>query len=179
MSRRSRKKDKRRDSLPAELDYRRPYSGRVFTVSVALPRPVAIKARREIYTYPYPKQVQKRGRTIRLSLARSRIPMVKTKVRIRLPRQLPLVRGSYVSLADGRLNIHSRYQLERLYHAQEFNRRRYGEYKRNRRKASHGQLDSRGSQRFGSVAHAYRQGSSIDKIADAALAVRAIAQNRR
>lgn len=167
------------DTLPAEINYRRPYRGRVFTVQTYLPRPVALQARREIYPYPYPKPLQKRGRTIRLALRPTHARLVPAKVKIRLPRRLPLIGGSYVSLADGRINIHSYNQVRRLIDAQEFNRRRYSEYKRNHRKASHGQIDSRGSQRFGSVAHAYRSGRSIDQIADAALAVRAISQARR
>lgn len=182
MSKRSRRKGDLRSSfdvLSAEFDRGRRTQGRIFSVTTYLPRPVAIKARREIYPYPYPAQRQLKGRVIREPLRSSRHRLIKTTIRIRLPRQLPVVRGSYVSLADGRLNIHSKYQLERMFNAQELNRRRYSEYKRNKRKASHGQLDSRGSQRFGSVAHAYRQGASIDKIADAALGARAVSQNRR
>lgn len=179
MRRRSKRNVKNQlDHYSADLNIKRPYKGRVFTVTTYLPRPVAYKVRREIYPYPYPNQLQKRGRVIRLALRPSRVPYVKAKVRIRLPRQLPLVRGSYVSLTGDRLNIHSYRQVKGLINAQEFNRRRYSEYKRNHRKASHGQLDSRGSQRLGLVANASRRGYSIDKIADAALVARALTQRR-
>lgn len=163
---------------PAEIRRYRRDPGRVITVNTYLPRPVAIKARREIYPYPYPKQRQKRGRVLRIPLRETHRDMVPVKVRIRLPRHLPLVRGSYVSLSRARLNIHSYNQVKGLIHAQEFNRRRYSEFKRHRRKGAHGQLDSRGSERFGSVAFAYRKGASIDQIADAALVARALGKGR-
>lgn len=184
MTRRSRKNVKRGSNLPdAYLGYKRSrvsqLPGRVHYVTTYLPRSVAIKARREIYPYPYPNQKRLKGKTIRLALTRPR-NMVKTKVAIRLPRRLPLVRGSYVSLADGRLNIYSKYKLERMInHAREYNTRRYSEHKGNHRKGRHGQLDSPGSRRFGSVAEAYRRGGSIDQIADAALVARALSQVRR
>lgn len=149
-------------------------AGRTLYVTTLLPRSVAYKARREIYPYPYPKPLQKRGRTIRLSLRRRSGPLVKATVAISLPRQLPVVRGSYVSLGRNRLNIHSRNQVRKVLDAQEFNRRRYVERKGNVRKARYGQLESRGSRRFGLVAAALRRGDSIDKIADAALVARAI-----
>lgn len=148
-------------------------AGKVIHVHTYLPRSVARRVRREIYPYRHPHQVRKRGRTIRVPLIR-RPDMVKTKVKIRLPRLLPLVQGSYVELSNGQLKIHSRKQLRRLEHAQEFNRRRYSEHKGNHRKGRYGQLDSRGSGRFGSVAEAYWRGGSIDQIADAALVARAI-----
>lgn len=176
MGRRSKRKGDLRDSYRPELDYGRPTRSRVFTVTTFLPRSVANIARREIYPYPIPKQIQKRGRVIRLSLRPTRGRYVKTKVRIRVPLHLPLVRGSMVSLDRNRINIHSHYQLRRALDAQELNRRRYSEYKRNKRKASHGQIDSGGSQRFGAVAHAYRRGASIDQIADAALVARALSR---
>lgn len=184
MRRRLRKKgDLRSSSIPdAYLGYKRirraPPAGRVLYVSTYLPRPVAQKARREIYPYPYPNQIQKRGRVIRLALKRPRGRMVKTTVAIRVPRHLPLARASYVSLSRNRLNIHSTTQLRRLEDAQERNRRRYSEHKGNHRKARHGQLDSRGSQRHGSVAEAYRRGGTIDEIADAALVARALSKRR-
>lgn len=185
MSKRSKRNDKRKtSSIPDDyLGYSRirRYSvpGRVHYFTTYLPVPVAKVARTKIYSYPYPKQVRLKHRTIRVPLIRRR-NLVKTKIAIRLPRRLPLVRGSYVSLADGRLNIHSKYKLERMInHAREFNTRRYSEHKANKRKARYGQLDSGGSQRFGSVAEAYRRGNTIDKIAEAALAVRAISQGRR
>lgn len=167
-----------RPQLPRELDwdqFRR--HEKILAVKVYLPRPVARMARREVYTYPYPRQLQKRRHVIRMSLlgslGSSRAEMVPVKVRIRVPRYLPLVRGSYVSLGRGRLNIHSYHQLRRLYELEK-NRRRYSEGKGNRRKARYGQLDSPGSTRFGSVAEAQRRGLSIDRIADHALVARAI-----
>lgn len=185
MRRHSRKKGDLRnssswDSLARLSMVPRRYSvpGRVVTLTTYLPRPVAKRARREIYTYPYPNQKSKRGRTIRLPLTRPRAKMVKTKVRIRLPEVLPLVRPSYVSVTPWSLNIHSRSKLRRLHNAKEFNRRRYSEYKGNKRKARNGQLDSRGSRRFGSVAEVMRKGGTIDEVATAALAARAIAKGR-
>lgn len=181
MSRRSRKKDKRVTSLPDDyLGYSRSrgrsVAGRVLTIKTFLPRSVAQRARREIYPYPYPNQVRKRGRALRVPLRATVARFVPTKVRIRIPLRLPLARGSYVSVRNGILTIHSKNQLRRMQDAQEFNRRRYSEYKGHKRKASHGQLDSRGSQRFGAVAHAYQRGGTIDEIANSALVARALSQ---
>lgn len=188
-------------SLPVAMaDFQRSYkspsfrarpAGRVVSIKTYLPLSVALRARNKIYTYKYPSQMRKKGRVIRLPLksyskalerhgvrkGRSRRvmnQMVPVKVRIRLPRMLPEVYGSYVSLARDTLNIHSHNQLRRVIDAQEFNRRRYSEYKGNHRKARHGQLDSRGARRFGAVAETYRRGGSIDAIADAALVARSI-----
>lgn len=148
--------------------------GRLITVQALLPRPVAIKARREVYPYPLPLQSRKESRVIRRSLRRRRVPLVLTKVRIRIPRVLPLARGSYVSLNRGRLNIHSRRQHELLIQRGELNRVRKAERKTHRRRARHGQLDSPGALAFGSVDGAYRRGWSVDRIADQALVARAI-----
>lgn len=147
-------------------------------VKTYVPRSVAFKARREIYPYPYPSQIQKRGRVVRVPLALRRERFVPVTVAIRMPRQLPVVRGSYVSLSRNRINIHSRKQVERLEDAQERNRRRYVERKGNHRKARYGQIDSRGAAHLGIVAESFKRGNSIDQIADAALVARALRQRR-
>lgn len=168
----------RRDLALRVAEQRLP--NRIITVSIPLPLSVAKKARREIYPYPLPLQKRLKGRTIRRPLVvRSDAPLVMTKVRIRAPARLALALGSYVSLSRGRLNIHSKNQLARAVHRLEKNRRRYSEFKSNRRKARHGQLDSPGATAFGSVAAAYKLGHSIERIADAALGARAILKRRR
>lgn len=148
------------------------------TVPVYLPRPVALRARREVYTYPYPSQRRLKARTIRLRLRRSHAPLVYTKVRIKMPRRLPLARGSYVSITDKWLNIHSRKQHAKALSRYELNRRRYTEGKSNRRKGRHGQLDSPGADAFGSVAEAARRGLGVNRLADAAMVARAILHGR-
>lgn len=168
----------RRWSRPIYPEKRYEVAGSILRITTYLPRSVARRARREIYPYPYPKQRSKAGRSIRLSLRPSSGPLVKATVRIRMPRRLPVVGASYVSLSDGRMTIHSRKQLRRLQDAQEFNRRRYTEHKGNYRKGRYGQLESGGSQRFGLVANAVRRGDSIDKIGDAALVARAIGTSK-
>lgn len=162
-------------SRPVFPERRYEVAGRILRVTTYVPRPVAHRVRREIYPYPYPKQIQKKGRSVRVSLKPLRGPYVKAVVRIRLPRRLPAVRGSYVTVRPKLLTIHSRNQLERTINAQEYNRRRYAERKGNKRKAWHGQLDSRGNSYLGIAAHASRSGKSIDQIGNAALAARAIA----
>lgn len=150
----------------------RPY--KTITLSVPLPLPVALRARREIYTYPYPMQKRLHGRTIRKVIPRSSRRYVMTKVRVRVPARLPLTRGSYVSISRGRLNIHSRKQLAAAVSRGETNRRRYQEAKRNRRKASHGQLDSPRALQYGIVSRLVKQGASASRIADGALVARAL-----
>lgn len=190
MSRRSKKHvsfNPKKSLVPALRNRNRPVfperryevAGSILRVTTYLPRSVVSQTRREIYPYPYPNQKQKRGRAIRLSLRPARGPYVKATVRIRMPRRLPVARGSYVSLSRNMLNIHSTNQVERTINAQEFNRRRYSEYKSNHRKGRNGQLDSPGSTHLGIVAHAYRRGHTIDKIGDAAMVARAIANSKR
>lgn len=164
----------RKQSRPVFPEKRYEVAGRVLSVTTYLPLSVARRVRRKIYPYPYPSQKRLAGRAIRVSLKPSSQKMVKATVKIRLPKVLPKVYGSYVALSDGRMTIHSRKKLKEVIDAQEFNRRRYAEHKGNHRKARYGQLDSGGSQRFGSVAESYRRGDTIDKIADAGLAARAI-----
>lgn len=177
MSRRSgrRRKTWHRDLAVRDLAWDQdPYGDRVISVLAPLPRPVALAARREVYPYPFPMQKRLRSRVIRRSLRRSSVPMVMAKVRIQVPRRLPLARGSYVSIDRNRLNVHSARQLRRLLLRGEYNRRRYEERKSNRRKARHGQIDSPGAMGFGSVSEAYRRGFSVNRIADAALVARAV-----
>lgn len=168
---------------------------RLITVKLALPRPLALRARREVYTYPIPVQSVLHTRVIRRPLwlpsraerASSRpgalhqvksYPWVMTKVRIRVPRRLPAALPSYVSVHRDRINIHSRRQLQALLASGELNRRRYSEHKTNRRKARHGQLDSPGATAFGLVRRAYRSGAGVHRLADAALVARAILKGR-
>lgn len=143
------------------------------TVQLYLPRPVALRARREIYNYPQPFNLVSLRRTRRLPLRQSRHPMVLTKVRISIPRKLPLTRGSYTSLSRNRLNIHSYRQYQAAMQT-ELNRKRYEERKSGKRHARHGQLNSPGALHHGIVAEAYRRGQSVSRIADAALVARAI-----
>lgn len=151
---------------------------RVITVSVRLPIAVANAARNKVYTYPYPNQKKMLRKVLRYSLLASSqqrgVKWLKSKVRISVPRVLPISRGSYVLLQNGRLNLHSERQLSSLLGRKELNRRRYGEWKSNRRKARHGQLDSPGSLSNGLVAEAYKRGAGIKEIADAALVARAM-----
>lgn len=151
---------------------------RLLTIHTFLPRSMAYQARRKVYTYPSPFSQALQRRTLRYNLRLPRDPLVKAKVRIRVPTVLPTVRGSYVSLSTRngrmRLNVHSQRQHRAALAAGETNRRRYQEGKRARRYASHGQLESRGARRFGLVAASYARGESPRKIADAALVARAI-----
>lgn len=149
-----------------------PYS--VVPVEVWLPRPVAQRARREIYTYVPPRQIRRKRRVIRYALLRPRAKFVKVKVRLRVPRKLPLARASYVSLDRDRLNIHSTYQHQKAIDRGELNRRRREEGKPGHRKARNGQLDSPRALSYGAVGEAYRRGESIGRIADAAAVARAI-----
>lgn len=172
---------KRNVDLPRELTPRRttarprPGATRVLTVTLPLPLSVSRKVRRVVYPYPIPAQRRLKGRTLRSDLTTRRERYVDTPVRILMPNRLPLALGSYVSLSRNSLNIHSRNQLRRsLEKKREYNRKRRYEKKGHHRKARNGQLDSKGSTSFGSVAHAYRRGDSIDRIADAALGARAI-----
>lgn len=168
---------RRADTLPpwAELPALRPRFGTVLAVPALLPRPVALRARREVYSYPFPSQKRRARRAIRLSLrVHGRHPYVHTMVRIRLPRTLPLVSSSYVSFTPTRLNIHSARQLRNVVDRRELNRYRYLEKKSHRRRARYGQLDSPGADAFGSVAASAARGLSVQRVADAALVARAI-----
>lgn len=158
------------DQRYSELSH--PYT--IVTVPVWLPRPVAHRAGREIYTYVPPRQIRRKRRVIRYALLRPRAQMVKVGVRLRVPKKLPLARNSYVSLSRNRLNIHSIRQHQRAMDHGELNRTRREERKSGRRKARNGQLDSARALSFGSVAEAYRRGESVGRIADAAAVARAI-----
>lgn len=162
-----------RETLPSEL--RRSRSRYLtITVPVYLPRPIALRARREVYPYSLPQQKLKKFRTRRFALVRQKGPHVLTKVRLRVPMTLPVVRGSYVSLSRNRLNVHSIAQHRAALAAGELNRKRRNERKSNRRKARHGQLESPGSTAYGLVAGAFHRGMSPDRIADHALVARSI-----
>lgn len=163
--------------------------GRVIRLPLTLPKRLKLKAHRKakLIMEEVRRKMRRRHKPLRLKeqlMLRRKLkkallivnPMVQTHVRIRLPRFLPMVYGSYVSLTDDTLNIHSENQLRRLQDAQEFNRRRYVEHKGNHRQGRNGQLDSPGSRRFGSVAEAVRRGRSIAEIADAGMAARAISR---
>lgn len=160
------------------IDSRTNTSHRLLSVSAFVPRSMVSQTRREIYPYPHPLALQKRGRAIRIPMALRNEPYVKTRVRIRLPKRLPLVRGSYVSITPERLTIHSRNQLHRAIASGERNRHRYVERKTNHRFGRHGQLESRGSAAYGLVAFAARKGWSANRIADQALVARAILRGR-
>lgn len=180
MSSRRRKYDSPRRGRDVETGRFDPYLDepyKIITVSVPLPRSVARRARREVYPYPYPNQVRRRGRTIRRVLPHARLTVA--RVRIKVPKRLPLALPSYVSISRGRLNIHSRKQLGAALAAGELNRRRYDERKTNRRRARHGQLDSVGATSFGAVGAAAERSWSIDAIAEAALGARAINAQRQ
>ena len=186
MASRRKKPDHRPHYATRDLTFADPFEGslrrglrlprhKIISVLTYLPRPVALAARRKVYTYPRPLQLRRRSRVIRTPL-RSRSNLVRTRVRIAIPSRLPLSLPSYVSLSRGRLNIHSRKQLERMMQRGELNRRRYQEGKHNRRRARHGQLDSPGATAFGAVGEAYRRGDTISRIADAALGARAVSK---
>lgn len=151
-------------------------SGPIVTVRLPVPVSMAHLARTEIYSYPYPSIRERLTKVIRKRLARPRGKFKMVRVRVRLPRRLPLVPGSYVSLDRDRLNIHSKRQREAA-ELRERNRARYEEGKFNRRKARNGQLASRHSTRFGSLAEASRRGFSADGLGDVALGVRALASS--
>jgi hypothetical protein len=146
-----------------------PRNSRIITISV--PVPVRQVRRTVNYTYPSPYQSPSRVGRIQLN-PHVRHPL--RVVRIRVPKFSPAVPGAYVSLSRGRLNIHSRKQLQRLLAHGEFNRRRYNEHKTRSRHYRDGQLQSLRSDPYGIVASAYNRGLSARRIADAALYSRAL-----
>jgi hypothetical protein len=147
------------------------------TITVTVPVPVNVRARTVSYTYP--QQIQRSRRVVRRQLSPLQTRYVMRRVRVVLPRHLPVVRGSYVSIdRNGRLNNHSRRQLEALL-AVENNRRRYRERKWRGRKARNGQLESAGSTHAGLVAEAVRRGLSAETIQDAAMVARALERSGR
>jgi len=155
-----------------------PRPGPLLAVRVSLPVSVARRARNVIYPYPYPQQKQRLRHALRLALVPRRTRYVPTKVRIRLPPTLPVVRGSYVSIdRRNRLVIHSRRQTARLLD-REYNRRRYQETKTRNRRARHGQLDSVRSDPHGIIARSVATRGGIRSIADAALVSRALERMR-
>lgn len=143
-----------------------------YTVSyVTVPLPVTLRVRRVSYAYPI--QRQRMRRSIRVALAPLRTRYELRRVAVRMPRRLPALAGSYVSVRPGRLTIHSKRQLRRLMEF-EYNRYRESERKGRRRKGRNGQLESIRRDRLGIVAEAVRRGMSASSIADAAMVSRAL-----
>lgn len=173
-SRRSSRTRGRSHSRPSEVQY----DGRLSrTVTVVVPLPVTRRVRSVSYTYP--NQIIRSNRVIRRPLRPLPVRYAMRRVRVVLPHHLPVVRGSYVSIDRyGRLNTHSRRQLEKIL-IMENNRRRYLEGKRRHRSGRDGQLESPGSTHLGIVAEAVRRNLSPEAIQDAAMVARALAKPRR
>lgn len=142
-------------------------------ITVRVPLPVTLAVRKVSYTYPLQKQLRKR--TIRVPIHPLRnTRYVNRTVQVRIPRRLPRTVGSYVSIGRNHtLNIHSARQTHSLLE-REYNRRRYSEWKRRRRKARDGQLDSVRRDVFGIIGEAARRGYGPDSLAEAALVTRAL-----
>lgn len=142
------------------------------TVYVTVPVPSYLRTRTVSYTYPY--QYSRARRVVRVPLVVRPTRYELRRIAVRVPRHLPLVKPSYVSLVRGRLNIHSRRQTRVLIQKGEFNRARNEERKGRRRQARNGQLDSVRSDRHGIIAAANAMGLSPQRIADAAMVSRAV-----
>lgn len=138
---------------------------------IRIPVPVSLRVR--TVSYPYPSQQQRLRRTIVKPLTPLREPYRMRTIKVRSPRTLPVVAGSYVTVRPHRLTIHSKRQTKNLLE-REYNRRRYSERKDRRRMARNGQLDSLRSDPYGLVAEAARRGLSPERIADAALVARSL-----
>lgn len=146
---------------------------RYSTVYVNVPVPSYLRTR--TVSYSYPKQVSRARRVIRRPLLVNRNTRYELRrIAVRVPRHLPLVKPSYVSLSRGRLTIHSKRQLHALMEKGEFNRERRSERKDRGRKARNGQLDSVVSDRFGILGESLRRGFSAAGLADAALVSRGL-----
>lgn len=143
----------------------------VTALSVTVPVPVTSVVRTVRYSYPL--SIQRQRRVVRTTLRTLPVIYRMQRVRVIIPRHLPLVGASYVSVVNGRKTIHSRRQTIALLQ-QENNRRRYLEGKHKRRSARNGQLESFDRDRLGIVAEAARRGLSPEKIADAALVSRGL-----
>jgi hypothetical protein len=142
------------------------------SITVNVPVPVNSTVRTVRYSRPY--QIQRNTKTVRFALSPVKPrAFVMRKVKVQLPRHLPSLAGSYVSVRRGKVNIHSRRQLRRLME-REYNRRRYQEHKTSRRHARDGQLSSMRSDPTGIVSAAASRGASIRQLGDAALVARAI-----
>lgn len=152
---------------------RRASTRRGKVISLYVPMPVSLARRVRTVPYPYPRQRQLRKNVIRVPLARPGGRFVFKKVRMRVPRVLPLVAASYVSMTDSGLSIHSSRQTRRLLD-REFNRRRYQEHKTNRRRARHGQLESVRSDRLGMLGAAARAGFGARRMAEVAMVSRGL-----
>lgn len=146
-------------------------AGAVRRVTVVVPMPVGLRPRIAYYKYPMPRQ--RLRRVIRQPLGR-RGRYALRKVSVVVPRTLPTVRGSYVSVDRyNRLNIHSHRQLRAVLE-REYNRARNSEDKRSRRSARNGQLESVRADRAGIIGAASSMGLGAASIADAALVSRAL-----
>lgn len=146
---------------------------RTISVVVPVPRSVARRARRVTYAYKFPRPLTRERRVVRVPYFVPRERFVPVRVRLLVPRYLPLVASSYVSMTDSGQAIHSRRQIRRLLQ-REFNRRRYEEHKSNRRKARNGQLESVRSDRLGMLGYAARSGFGPRRMADVAMVSRAL-----
>lgn len=158
----------------------RPYGTSVNGPPIEVTIPVPVNARFRTVEYRYPEQIQRARRVVRRSLRTLPVRYVLRTVRVLgTPRIPPSVRGSYVTLDRyGRLNIHSRKQWKGVM-VTELDRRRYLEGKKNYKKHSHGQLDSRGADYLGIVAAAHKMGLSNERIMDAAMVARSLRYGRR
>lgn len=146
-------------------------AGAIRRVTVVVPMPVGLRPRIAYYKYPSPRQRSRR--VIRQPLGR-RGRYVLRKVAVVVPRTLPTVRGSYVSVDRyHRLNIHSHRQLRSVLD-REYHRERYSEDKRNRRSARNGQLESVRADRAGIIGAAAAMGVGAAQLADTALVSRAL-----
>jgi len=147
--------------------------GRVIPLRVRVPASIAREVSSRIYTYRSPQQVRPRSRVYRRAFRAPRGRFVPVVARVRVPRYLPKVSGSFVSVDRGRLNVHSRRQHRRLMR-REYNRVRYSERKSRRSMARLGQLDSRFRDRHGIMGFAVHRESDVGRLADAALFVRSL-----
>lgn len=148
---------------------------RTKTVTVYAPRSVYIPP---MLDYSPPRPRRRARRHVRVPLRAPREPVQRRTVRIRLPRQYPKQRPSYV-MADpkrNRINIYSDRKTKALL-AREHNRKRNSERKSNRAKYSANQLDSLRRDRKGIVGATLRRGSAL-QLADAAMVARALDYDR-
>lgn len=141
-------------------------------ISVRVPLPVTLRVRKVSYTYPL--QRSRARRTIPVAIRPLRNTRYVTRsVSVRIPNRLPHIPASYVSVRRGALRIHSARQTRKILD-REFNRRRYMEWKRRRRQAKDGQLESVRRDRHGILGAAEARGYSASRMAEAALIVRAL-----
>lgn len=143
------------------------------SIVVTVPVPVSVARRARTVIYPYPVQRQLRRRVIRMPFYSPRERFVVKRVKVLLPRVLPALGASYVSVTDSGMAIHSLNQTVRLMD-REFNRRRYQEHKSRQRKARNGQLSSVRADRLGMLGFAARAGFDARRMAEVAMVSRAL-----